>query len=204
MIKRNCHKTTTEDSPSLPCFFIFSLLGVVLAKLIRLFWSKQEYKIVLVGLDNAGKTTILYKLLLNEVVATTPTIGSNVEEIIYKNIHFLMWDIGGQETLRSTWSTYYVNTRAVIMVIDSTDRDRLHLVNTELHKMMEHESLKNAMLLVFANKQDVKGAMTAAKISEELRLTSFKDRQWHIQACCALTGDGLTEGLDWIVTKLTS
>jgi ADP-ribosylation factor-like protein 5B len=164
--------------------------------MMRLFWKKEEFKIVLIGLDNAGKTTVLYKLLMNEVVVTTPTIGSNVEEIV--------WDIGGQESLRSSWSTYYVNTKAVIMVIDSTDKDRLPIVTQELHKMTEHESLKNAILLVLANKQDMKGAMTAAQISESLRLTQLKDRQWHIQSCCALTGEGLFDGLDWIVTKLTS
>eukprot|EP00158_Paraphelidium_tribonemae_P000452 Partr_v1_DN22402_c0_g1_i1_m32072 putative ADP-ribosylation factor-like len=107
-------------------------MGIALTKLVKLFWRSEEIKIVLVGLDNAGKTTIVYRLyahstqlleelinacvfgiyrLMNEVVATTPTIGSNVEEIVYKNIHFLMWDIGGQQSLRSSWSTYYVNTR---------------------------------------------------------------------------------------------
>ncbi|KAI3657239.1 hypothetical protein MP638_006224 [Amoeboaphelidium occidentale] len=179
-------------------------MGILLTKLMTLFWRKEEIKVVLVGLDNAGKTTVLYKLLLNEVVATTPTIGSNVEEIIYKNIHFLMWDVGGQESLRKSWATYYINTKAVIMVIDSTDKDRLGIVTNELHKMMEHESLKHSSLLVLANKQDMKGAMTASQISDALRLTSLKDRQWHIQACCALTGEGLFDGLDWIVTKLTS
>eukprot|EP00158_Paraphelidium_tribonemae_P000454 Partr_v1_DN22402_c0_g1_i4_m32074 putative ADP-ribosylation factor-like len=166
-------------------------MGIALTKLVKLFWRSEEIKIVLVGLDNAGKTTIVYRLLMNEVVATTPTIGSNVEEIVYKNIHFLMWDIGGQQSLRSSWSTYYVNTRAVIMVIDSTDRDRLHITASELHKMMDNDNLRNAILLVFANKQDMKEAMTASQISDTLKLPSLKDRQWHIQSCCALTGEGL-------------
>ncbi|CAG8544634.1 8700_t:CDS:2 [Funneliformis caledonium] len=177
-------------------------MGILLSKLWRKLTSKEEVKIVLVGLNNAGKTTVLYKLLLNEVVVTTPTIGSNVEEIIYKNIHFLMWDLGGQDSLRATWKTYYIKTKAVIMVIDSTDKDRLHLSRTELHTMMEDENLKSAVLLVFANKQDMKGALTAAQISEALNLTSLRDRQWHIQACCALTGEGLFEGLDWIVSQI--
>ena len=69
-----------------------------------------EHKIVLVGLDNAGKTTILYQFLMNEVVHTSPTIGSNVEEVVWKNIHFIMWDLGGQESLRAAWNTYYTNT----------------------------------------------------------------------------------------------
>ncbi|CAG8456011.1 3869_t:CDS:2 [Paraglomus occultum] len=177
-------------------------MGLVIGKLWRRLMSREEVKIILVGLDNAGKTTVLYKLLLNEVVVTTPTIGSNVEEITYKNIRFLMWDLGGQDALRSTWKTYYVKTKAVIMVIDSTDKNRLHISRNELHTMLEDENLKNAALLVFANKQDMTGALSAAQISEALNLTGLRDRQWHIQACCALTGDGLFEGLDWIVAQI--
>lgn len=150
---------------------------------------------------NLSKTKVLR--LLNDVVATTPTIGSNVEEIVYKNIHFVMWDIGGQQSLRSSWSTYYVNTRAVIMVIDSTDQDRLHISASELHRMLEHDNLRGSCLLVLANKQDMPRALSASQISDSLKLTRLTDRQWHIQACCALTGEGLNEGLDWIVSKLT-
>ncbi|KAI9281988.1 ADP-ribosylation factor family-domain-containing protein [Sporodiniella umbellata] len=179
-------------------------MGVVFSNLWNRLFSKTPVKLIIVGLDNAGKTTILYKLLMNQVVTTTPTIGSNVEEVEYKNLKFLMWDIGGQESLRSTWKTYYVDTQAVIMVIDSTDLNRLHLAEQELHQMMESEQLQNSSLLVFANKQDVKGALGAAKISEVLGLTKLKDRQWHIQACSALSGEGLYEGLDWIVHQLSS
>jgi len=158
----------------------------------------DEFKIIIVGLNNAGKTTTLYKLLLNEVVATAPTIGSNVEEIVYKNIKFVMWDIGGQEAVRASWNTYYVNTHAVILVVDSTDRGHLSTVKEELAKMLCHENLKTARILVFANKQDLKGAMSAAEISEGLSLHEIKDHDWHIQSCCALTGEGLYQGMDWI------
>ncbi|CAG8452953.1 3180_t:CDS:10 [Scutellospora calospora] len=144
-------------------------MGIILAKLWRKLTNKEDVKIVLVGLDNAGKTTVLYKLLLNEVVVTTPTIGSN--------------DLGGQDSLRATWKTYYIKTKAVIMVIDSTDRDRLHISRAELHTMMEDEVYSQ-------NYFYMKGALTAAQISEALNLTSLRDRQWHIQACCALTGEG--------------
>uniref|UniRef100_A0A3Q3FTV4 ADP-ribosylation factor-like 8 n=1 Tax=Labrus bergylta TaxID=56723 RepID=A0A3Q3FTV4_9LABR len=84
-------------------------MGLIFAKLWS-FFCNQEHKVIIVGLDNAGKTTILYQFLMNEVVHTSPTIGSNVEEIVVKNTHFLMWDIGGQESLRSSWNTYYSNT----------------------------------------------------------------------------------------------
>ncbi len=76
---------------------------------------QTEHKIVLVGLDNAGKTTILYQFLMNEVVHTSPTIGSNVEEVVWKNIHFIMWDLGGQESLRAAWNTYYTNTEVLFL-----------------------------------------------------------------------------------------
>lgn len=176
-------------------------MGFLFSKLWNLF-SNEEHKIIIVGLDNAGKTTILYQFLMNEVVHTSPTIGSNVEEVVWKNIHFLMWDIGGQETLRSSWSTYYTHAQFVILVVDSTDRERLPIVKAELYQALAHEDLNKSSLLVFANKQDIKNSMTAAEISQQLNLTSIKEHAWHIQACCALTGEGLYQGLEWIVSNL--
>lgn len=133
---------------------------------------------------------------------TQPTIGSNVEEVTYKNIKFQMWDLGGQESLRVSWATYYANTQAVFVVIDSTDRERIQIIREELTRMMDHDDLNGAALLVYANKQDLPSAMTAAEVSEALSLTSIKNHPWHIQACCAITEEGLKEGLDWVVDKL--
>ncbi|KAM3968822.1 ADP-ribosylation factor-like 5 [Aphomia sociella] len=176
-------------------------MGLLISKIWSLF-GNEEHKLVLVGLDNAGKTTILYQLLLGEAVHTRPTIGSNVEEVVWRNLRFVMWDLGGQQSLRSAWNTYYTNSEFVIMVIDSTDRQRLTISREELHRMLTHEELSKACLLVFANKQDVKGSMTAAEISEQLDLTSIKQHPWHIQACCALTGEGLHLGLEWIASRI--
>ena len=164
--------------------------------------GNEEHKIIIVGLDNAGKTTILYQFLMNEVVHTSPTIGSNVEEVVFKNIRFLMMDIGGQESLRSSWQTYFAHTEYVILVVDSTDRERLPITKQELFRMLQSEELRNASVLIFANKQDIKDAMTSAEISKQLSLTSIKDQAWHIQACCALTGEGLYQGLDWIASRI--
>jgi small GTP-binding protein len=127
---------------------------------------------------------------MNEVVHTSPTIGSNVEEVRWKNLHFVMWDIGGQESLRQAWSTYYASTNFLILVVDSTDRERIGLTKDELYQMLEHEDLKRAGVLIYANKQDVKGSMSATEITQHLNLTSIKDHGWHIQSCCALTGEG--------------
>ena len=178
------------------------IMGFVLSKIMDLFASHGEVKVILVGLDNAGKTTTLYKLLLNEVVVTAPTIGSNVEEVQYKNIKFVMWDLGGQESSRGSWATYYKETNAVMLVVDSTDRERIPALRAELERMLSAEALKQAVLLVFANKQDVKDAMTAAEISDALQLHAIKDHGWHIQESCALTGFGLNEGLDWIARSI--
>jgi len=178
-------------------------MGLLFAKLWNLF-SNEEHKIVIVGLDNAGKTTILYQFLMNEVVHTSPTIGSNVEEIVYKNIHFIMWDIGGQDSLRTAWNTYYANTEFVIVVIDSTDRERLSVTKEELYKMLANDDLRKAAVLILANKQDLNGSMSAAEISQQLNLTSIKSHRWQIQSCCALTGEGLLQGMEWITAQLKS
>uniref|UniRef100_A0A8C9QBM3 ADP-ribosylation factor-like protein 6 n=1 Tax=Spermophilus dauricus TaxID=99837 RepID=A0A8C9QBM3_SPEDA len=139
---------------------------------------------------------------MNEVVHTSPTIGSNVEEIVINNTRFLMWDIGGQESLRSSWNTYYTNTEFVIVVVDSTDRERISVTREELYKMLAHEDLRKAGLPIFANKQVVKEGLRVAEISQFLKLTSIKDPQWHIQACCAPTGEGLCQGLEWMMSRL--
>ncbi|KAD7477684.1 hypothetical protein E3N88_00820 [Mikania micrantha] len=178
-------------------------MGALMSKFWFMMFPAKEYKIVVVGLDNAGKTTTLYKLHLGEVVTTHPTVGSNVEELVYKNIRFEVWDLGGQDRLRTSWATYYRGTHAVIVVIDSTDRDRISIMKEELMRLLPNEDLQNAVILVFANKQDLKDAMTAAEITDALSLHSIKNHDWHIQPCSALTGDGLYDGLGWIAQRVT-
>lgn len=152
----------------------------------------------MIGLDAAGKTTILYKLHLGEVVSTYPTIGSNVEEVSYRNMRFQVWDLGGQDMLRQTWKTYFINTHALIMVIDSVDTKRLDIARKELHAVLATDELEHSCVLIFANKQDLNGAMGPAELSEALSLHTISTHDWHIQACSALQGEGLYEGLEWI------
>ncbi|XP_064380935.1 putative ADP-ribosylation factor-like protein 5C isoform X2 [Dromaius novaehollandiae] len=178
-------------------------MGQLVAKVMGAFGSR-EHKVIIVGLDNAGKTTILYQLVTREVVHTCPTVGSNVEEVVLRGTHFLVWDLGGQETLRSAWSSYYCNTEFVILVIDSSDRERLPATREELHKMLAHEDLRRAAVLILANKQDVKDSMTTSEISRLLTLGSIKDHAWHIQGCCALTGEGLPAGLAWMQSRVAA
>ncbi|KAI9229726.1 MAG: ADP ribosylation factor [Piptocephalis tieghemiana] len=178
-------------------------MGVLMGKMLQLFWGGQQHKIVVIGLDNAGKTTLLYRLLLGQNVSTTtPTIGSNVEEITYKNLTFTMWDLGGQDSIRSSWSAYYQDASCIILVVDSSDKARLSLAKDELHKMASHEETQKASILIFANKQDLPESSSAATVSEALGLPSLRDRPWHLQGCSAKTGRGINDGLDWVVTQL--
>ena len=178
-----------------------SLQGSFFTKLFDSF-GKKEMRILMVGLDAAGKTTILYKLKLGEVVTTIPTIGFNVETVEYKNISFTVWDVGGQDKIRPLWRHYYQNTQGLIFVVDSNDRDRVDAAHEELHKMLNEDELREAIVLVFANKQDLPNAMSAAEITDKLGLHSLRSRSWYIQATCATTGDGLYEGLDWLSNTL--
>lgn len=156
----------------------------------------------MVGLDAAGKTTILYKLKLGEVVTTIPTIGFNVETVEYKNINFTVWDVGGQDKIRPLWRHYYQNTQGLIFVVDSNDRDRISEAREELTKMLNEDEMRDAILLVFANKQDLPNAMMAAEITDKLALNSLRNRKWFIQSTCATSGDGIYEGFDWLVKEI--
>ncbi|KAL1526371.1 hypothetical protein AB1Y20_015084 [Prymnesium parvum] len=177
-------------------------MGLTFSSLYHFIFGGGQFKVVMVGLDNAGKSTILYRLHLGDVISTHPTVGSNVEEVVHRNVHFQMWDLGGQDKLRKVWSTYYCGAHAVVLVVDSTDRQRLSIVREELEAITSHEDLRTAALLVLANKQDVQGALTAVEITEQLKLHSNKDHAWQIQPCSAITGKGLLEGMDWIAHTL--
>lgn len=150
------------------------------------------------GLDAAGKTTILYKLHIGEVLSTVPTIGFNVEKVQYKNVIFTVWDVGGQEKLRPLWRHYFQNTDALIYVVDCRDRERVGRAASEFRAIVDDPLMRNAAVLVFANKQDLKGALTPAETCEAMGMPGLRGRQWHVQGAIATRGEGLYEGLDWL------
>merc|ERR1712157_351935 len=156
--------------------------GIIKSRMFESLFGSKEVRILILGLDNAGKTTILYRLQneSDEAVQTIPTIGFNVETLQYKNIKFQVWDLGGQTSIRPYWRCYYPNTQAIIYVVDSTDVDRLETTKDEFHAILEEDELKEALLLVFANKQDLPGALDEAKIAQALDLGKIKSRKWTI------------------------
>lgn len=180
-------------------------MGLFFSKIWARLQGPKEMRILMLGLDAAGKTTILYKLKFAEVVVTIPTVGFNVESVEYKNINFTVWDVGGQDQIRRLWSHYYRGTNGLIYVVDSADRERILQAKEELEKMLGEQEMKDAALLVLANKQDLPNAMTSTEIMQKLNLEALdRDRKWFIQSTVAPTGDGLYEGLDWLSRTLSA
>ncbi|CAD7669276.1 unnamed protein product [Nyctereutes procyonoides] len=177
-------------------------MGNIFANLFKGLFGKKEMHILMEGLDAAGKTTILYKLKLGEIVTIIPTIGFNVETVEYKNISFTGWDVGSQGKIRPLWRHYFQNTQGLIFVVDSNDREPVNEACEELMRMLAENELRDAVLLVFANKQDLPNATNVAEITDKLGLHSLHHRNWYIQATCATSGDGLYEGLDWLSNQL--
>lgn len=163
--------------------------------------SETQKKILFVGLDAAGKTTIFYKLNLYERITLVPIIGFNVETVEYKNAHFTSWDIGGEERIRRLKQHFYQNISDIIFVIDCNDVARIQNAKEELFEILEENSLQGLPLLIFANKQDLPNSVTSEVLTELLDLKSLKNRDWFVQPCTAITGKGLYEGLDWLYSK---
>ncbi|RLN07677.1 ADP-ribosylation factor 1-like 2 [Panicum miliaceum] len=177
-------------------------MGQAIRKLFDSFFSTREMRVVMLGLDAAGKTTILYRLHMGEVLSTVPTVGFNVEKVQYKNVVFTVWDVGGQEKFRSLWKMYLSNSDALIYVVDSLDRERIGDARQEFQTIIKDPLMANSIILVFANKQDLRGAMSTDEVSEGLGLHDLRNRIWHIQGTCALRGEGLYDGLDWLASTL--
>merc|ERR1712241_158427 len=156
-------------------------MGLSFSRIWERLVGKQDMRILMVGLDASGKTTILYKLKMGEIVTTIPTWGFNVETAEYKNINFTVWDVGGQDKIRPLWRHYYQNTQGIIFVVDSNDRERIDDssgfegcgAKEELHRMLAEDELRDAAVLVLANKQDLPNAMSVNEVTEKLGLNQL-------------------------------
>ena len=159
-------------------------------------FSERHAKILLLGLDNAGKTTVLYKYKMNELVTTIPTIGFNVETVhLGKNVSFTVWDVGGQDKIRVLWKHYFVGCEGLVYVIDSADRTRFAEAKNELDWILGSDEMSGVPLVLLANKQDLPQAATPSEVACSLGLTKIKGRKWHVQGTSATIGEGLLEGM---------
>ena len=179
-------------------------MGLLITKIVdsfaTSFGSAKQTRILMLGLDGAGKTTVVNRLKLGEYLSTLPTIGFNVETIDYKNLKMTIWDIGGQKKIRELWKHYFIGTNAIIFIIDSCDEERLETAQEELDALMSDAELRDAPVLLFANKQDI-GKVRPADIINKFSLEKLR-RPWRVQGTCAVTGEGLYEGLEWLYSEL--
>lgn len=167
--------------------------------------KEKEMRILMVGLDNSGKTTIVLHINGEDTSVISPTLGFNIRTINYQKYTLNVWDVGGQKTIRSYWRNYFEETDGLVWVVDSSDIRRLDDCRMELHNLLKEERLSGSSLLVLANKQDIKGALTPDEITKVLKLDALdKTRHWEIVGCSAYTGQGLKEGFDWLVQDIAS
>jgi ADP-ribosylation factor-like protein 2 len=180
--------------------------------------NEKEIRLLILGLDNAGKTTVLRKFCGESIDQIEPTLGFNIQTLCYSLLgddkaggycstlyQLNFWDVGGQKSIRAYWRNYFEQTDGLIWVVDSADRMRLDLCRNELAQLLSQERLAGASLLILANKQDVPGALTVTEIAQVLQLDCadrYQNRHWSIHACSAVTGDGLREAMDWTVQDI--
>ncbi|XP_078512788.1 ADP-ribosylation factor-like [Lissotriton helveticus] len=160
-------------------------------------FRELKARILMLGLDAAGKTTILYRWKLNKTVVTIPTIGFNVETVTpIKNVSFTVWDVASHVKLRPLWRHYFKNTDGLLFVVDSADTERFDEARDELVIILQHVDMMDVPFVLLANKQDLPGASSPSELEEKFGLQKVRGHEWHVQGCCATTGDGLVEGLE--------
>uniref|UniRef100_A0A8C3JN15 ADP-ribosylation factor-like protein 11 n=1 Tax=Calidris pygmaea TaxID=425635 RepID=A0A8C3JN15_9CHAR len=167
-----------------------------MGKLISKGQRKRDARVVMLGLDFAGKSTLLYKLKSGRAVETCPTVGFNVESLQTPcRVSFNLWDVGGQGSLRASWASYLEDTSTLIFVLDSTDTARLPEAAAALEEVLSHPSMAGVPVLLLANKQEVPGALAPTELGARLQGGRLMERRWVLQGCSAHTGQGLQEAL---------
>ncbi|KAJ3307264.1 hypothetical protein HDV03_001749 [Kappamyces sp. JEL0829] len=170
----------------------------------RLGFRKKSCQILVVGLDNAGKTSILHHLSLGQASKTTiPTVGLDIVNFTKSNIQFTAIDMSGTGTARNLWSDSYNSTLAgLIVVIDTSDKHRIAILGEEFQSLVAHSPSLACPVLFYANKSDLSNGLTPAECSAALGLGRIKNRPWTIVGCSAQTGEGIEEGIDWLMRSL--
>lgn len=176
----------------------------LLSILRKLKEKEKDVRILMLGLDNAGKTTILKKFNGEDISSISPTLGFNIKTLEHKGFNLNIWDVGGQKSLRSYWRNYFETTDGLIWVVDSADKRRLEDCRKELQSLLLEERLLGATLLVFANKQDLPGALSVEEIKNTLQLDNIKTHHWQIVNCSAVTGENLLSGMDWLLQDISA
>ena len=170
----------------------------------KLKLKEKEMRILFLGLDNAGKSSVIKSFMGESIQELSPTLGFEIRTFEIEGYRLSCWDVGGQTTIRAYWRNYFEATDGVVWVVDSTDKERMVLCKKELDALLQQERLANASLLILANKQDIPGAMTSQEILEILDLNRIQRRHWSIVPCSAATRSGIEKGFLWIIHDIAS
>ena len=177
-------------------------MGFIFSKLHNLLFASNHYKILMLGLDASGKTTIFNKIKSKESVRYENS-GFHVEILFYMRlIEIVSWDLGGASCMRKLYEYYYPNTDGIIFIIDSHDKDRFDDAIECFQEILEADELKNCPILIMANKQDLNETISSDEISLFLRNEKYKDRKWNIIKTSGISGQGLEEGIEWMVSSI--
>jgi len=176
-------------------------------RLFGMLSSTQKCQILIVGLDDAGKTTIMNQVMpkARQYSEVVPTVGFKVERFKMNNIEFTMFDMSGAAQQRELWQEYYATCDAVIYVIDCKDKLRVCVAKNEMQTMLANAEMKDRRIpfLFFANKSDLAGCLTAYECCANMGLDDIKSKPWHITHCCGLTGEGIEAGITWLTDQLS-
>ena len=166
--------------------------------------KEKEMRVLILGLDNAGKSTILRQIMGKDITEICPTVGFNIETLEFEGFKLNLWDVGGQKSLRSYWRNYFEATDGLIWVVDTSDKRRMIDCKNELHSLLQEERLMGASLLVFANKIDLPNCSPWEEVEKQLQLSKMNDsHHWTVKPCSAFTGENLIEGIRWLVSDIS-
>ncbi|CAN6454316.1 unnamed protein product [Victoria cruziana] len=172
----------------------------------KYLFSKTEFHVLILGIDKAGKTTLLEKLKATysnleglPPDRIVPTVGLNIGRIEVENTKLVFWDLGGQSGLRTIWEKYYEEAHAIIYVIDAACQQRFEDSKSALEKVLRHEDLQGAPLLILANKQDLDAAVSTDELARYLDLKELDERPYLFEAVSAYEGMGIKDSIDWLV-----
>eukprot|EP00696_Hemimastix_kukwesjijk_P015133 gnl/Hemi2/3262_TR1146_c0_g1_i1.p1 gnl/Hemi2/3262_TR1146_c0_g1~~gnl/Hemi2/3262_TR1146_c0_g1_i1.p1 ORF type:complete len:184 (+),score=40.03 gnl/Hemi2/3262_TR1146_c0_g1_i1:199-750(+) len=166
----------------------------------------KKVRVVVLGLNNSGKSTVMNKLKpdsarLKEI---TPTVGFSVEKFSHKRLNFTCYDMSGHNSYRNLWAFHYKESDGIIFVVDCEDRFRMSVVKNELDIVLEHPDIvrRRIPILFLANKMDMPEALSPPEVVEMLGLQNIMNKRWSIVATCATTGEGLEQGMSWLGEQL--
>lgn len=177
------------------------VLHKILKKVRR---EEKQMRLLVLGLDNAGKTTIIQRLNGDDIDSVAPTLGFKITTFSCPPYTLNIWDVGGQRSLRSYWKNYFESTDGLVWVVDCADGERLANCASELRLLLQEERLAGATLLVLANKQDLPGALSSQQIESLLELKAIKTHNWALYPVSAVRGENIIESFQWLVGDVGS